>query len=225
VPLSHPSALDPTGCRRAAPRCRSYVEGCWSPVRLSPSGVAAAFSLGRGLGHIFVFFKLDITFLVLSLVVSSRNEKERPVWAALVGRSPVRWRLASGRASRRGADRSGCENGSWSCRWLAGEPDLASKVAHVPTTCKCLVRRLAGALSAREGSPPSNLSRKLFFELVVRFPDRPPDLPTAAVGANFAHRMSRPLHNERSDFMPATGGYECVLASGRPTNQSTRKRT
>jgi len=37
--------------------------------------------------------------------------------------------------------------------------------------------------------------------------------------------MSRLLHAERSDFMPATGGYECVLGSSRPTNQSTRKRT
>ena len=187
--------------------------------------VSAAFSLGRGLGHIFVFFKLGITFLVLSLVVSRRNEKERPVWAALVGRSPIRWRLASGRTSGRGADRSGCENGSWSCRWLASQPDLASKVAHVPTTCKCLVRCLAGTLCAREGSPPSNLGRKLFFGLVVRFLDGPSDLQAAAVGATFAHRMSRLIHIERSDFMPAPGGYECMLAAGRPTNQSTRKRT
>ncbi len=150
--------------------------------------VSAAFSLGRGLGHIFVFFKLGITFLVLSLVVSSRNEKERPVWAALVGRSPIRWRLASGRTSRRGADRSGCENGSWSYRWLAGEPDLASKVAHVPTTCKCLVRCLAATLCAREGSPPSNLGRKLFStwwfdsSMVPRTCKRPPSALPSLTG-------------------------------------------
>jgi hypothetical protein len=61
--------------------------------------------------------------------------------------------------------------------------------------------------------------------LVVRFLDGPSDLQAAAVGATFAHRMSRLIHIERSDFMPAPGGYECVLAAGRPTNQSTRKRT
>ena len=44
----------------------------------TPSGVAAAFSLGRGLSHIVVFFKLGITFLVLSLVFRAGTKESDP---------------------------------------------------------------------------------------------------------------------------------------------------
>jgi hypothetical protein len=70
VPLSHPSSLDP---EPVAARRWSCVEGCWSPGPHGRLGRAGPFSLGRGLDHIWVFFKLGITFLCWW------NERGRPL--------------------------------------------------------------------------------------------------------------------------------------------------
>lgn len=46
------------------------------------------FSLGRGLGHVVVFFKLGITFLVC-VGFAGLNERGRPDQAALAAAGPV----------------------------------------------------------------------------------------------------------------------------------------